>query len=306
VSTFVNIDTRPNSNAVTISEQLTSEIADNIMAASDWIGSQGRRSCQGQLPAYVVCHIRNWFGNFSDLLTAANPRCHREIGSETTVMFRKGAAVAAMAISALCISAGTATADPTQETPDVHFQANVVDRSVVLTMDAGALAVGDGHLQFIDRSGTSVATLPLTYVHGGSAMPIAAQLDGDTVTLTPSIDPADARPISAATAQEIDALSHPNYNAALGNFSMSMMAAATVGSLLGSAIGGGIGCVAGGIVGGATGGVVSIGLLAVPAAIGGCLITGAALAGMGAVAGTVIVGVPALIAAGIQFWNDTH
>lgn len=221
-------------------------------------------------------------------------------------MFRKGAAVAAMAISALCISAGTATADPTQETPDVHFQANVVDRSVVLTVDAGALTVSDDHLQFIDRSGTSVATLPLTYVHGGSAMPIAAQLDGDTVTLTPSADPADARPISAATAQEIDALSHPNYNAALGNFSMSMMAAATVGSLLGSAIGGGIGCVAGGIVGGATGGVVSIGLLAVPAAIGGCLITGAALAGMGAVAGTVIVGVPALIAAGIQFWNDTH
>lgn len=51
---------------------------------------------------------------------------------------------------------------------------------------------------------------------------------------------------------------------------------------------------------------MSIGLLAVPAAIGCYLITGAALAGMGAVAGTVIVGIPALIAAGIQFWNDTH
>ncbi|MFQ6394267.1 hypothetical protein ACLMAJ_12495 [Nocardia sp. KC 131] len=222
------------------------------------------------------------------------------------MMFRKGAAVAAMAISALGISAGTAAAEPGQQTPDIHFQAEAIDQSVVLTMDAGTLAVGDGHLRFIDRSGVSVATLPLAYVRDGAAMPIAARLAGDTVTLTPSTDPADARTISASTAQEIDALSHPNYNAALGNFSMSMMAAATVGSLLGSAIGGGIGCVAGGIVGGATGGVVSIGLLAIPAAIGGCLITGAALAGIGAVAGTVIVGVPALIAAGTQFWNDTH
>ncbi|MGO4617465.1 hypothetical protein AB4305_24180 [Nocardia sp. 2YAB30] len=222
------------------------------------------------------------------------------------MMFGKGAAVAAMVISALSISAGTAAADPVQDTPDVHFQANVVDRSVVLTMDAGALTVSDNHLQFLDRHGASVATLPLTYVRGGNAMPIAAQLDGDTVTLTPSNDPADASPLSGSTAQEIDALSHPNFNAALGNFSMSMMAAATVGSLLGSAIGGGIGCVAGGVVGGATGGVVSIGLLAIPAAIGGCLVTGAALAAIGAVAGTVIVGIPALIAAGAQFWNDTH
>ncbi|MEU7767814.1 hypothetical protein AB0B25_22175 [Nocardia sp. NPDC049190] len=222
------------------------------------------------------------------------------------MIFRKSAAVAAMVISALGITAGYAGADPAQESPDIHFQANAIDRSVVVTMDAGSLAVDDNHLRFIDRHDAVVASLPLTYIRGGNAMPIVAQLDGDTVTLTPSTDPAAAQPVSPATAQEIDALSHPNLNAALGNFSMSMMAAVTVGSLLGSAIGAGIGCVAGGVVGGAAGGVVTIGLLAIPAAIGGCLITGAALAAMGAVVGTILLGIPALIAAGAQFWNDTH
>ncbi|BCK56003.1 hypothetical protein [Nocardia wallacei] len=222
------------------------------------------------------------------------------------MMLRTGAAIAAMVVSALGITAGTAAAHPAPETPDIHFQATVVDHSVVLTADAGTLSVADEHLRFVDRHGATVATLPLAYLRGGSALPIAAHAEGDTVTLTPSTDPAAAYPPGAATAQEIDALSHPNYNAALGNFSMSMMAAATVGSLLGSTVGAGIGCVAGGIVGGATGGVVSIGLLAVPAAIGGCLVTGAALAAMGAVVGTIVVGIPALIAAGAQFWNDTH
>ncbi|WP_227983685.1 hypothetical protein [Nocardia spumae] len=223
------------------------------------------------------------------------------------MMLRNGVAVAALVVSALGISAGSAAADPAAPTTsDIHFQANAIGRSVVLAVDTGAVAVHDNHLEFIDRHGATVASLPLAYRHEGRVLPIAAQVDGDRVTLTAETDPAASRPLPAATAQEIDALSHPNFNAAFGNFSMEMMAAATVGSLLGSTVGAGIGCVAGGIVGGAAGGVVTIGVLAVPGAIGGCLVTGAALAAMGAVVGTIVVGVPALIAAGAQFWNDTH
>lgn len=222
------------------------------------------------------------------------------------MMFRTGAALAALVISALGISAGTASADPVAPASDIHFEAHAVGRSVVLAMDTGAVAVNDDHLRLLDRNGATVAALPLAYVRDGQALPIAAQVEGNRVTLTAETDPAASRPLPPATAKEIDALSHPNFNAALGNFSMSMMAAATVGSLLGSTVGAGIGCVAGGIVGGAAGGVVTIGVLAVPGAIGGCLVTGAALAAMGAVVGTIVVGIPALIAAGAQFWNDTH
>lgn len=220
--------------------------------------------------------------------------------------FRMGAAFAALVVSTVIASTGTASADPATAGPDIHFQAHAVNGSVVLDMDAGSVTVADNHLHFIDRNGAEVAALPLVYRHDGTQLPIAAHVAGNSVELTAVTDPAAARPADAATAQEIDALSHPNFNAAFGNFSMEMMAAATVGSLLGSTVGAGIGCVAGGIVGGAAGGVVTIGVLAVPGAIGGCLVTGAALAAMGAVVGTIVVGVPALIAAGAQFWNDTH
>ncbi len=220
--------------------------------------------------------------------------------------FRIGAALTTLAVSTLVASAGIASADPVVAEPDIHFQAHAVNRSVVLDMDAGSVTVADNHLHFLDRNGTEVAALPLAYTHNGTQMPIAAHVAGKSVELTAATDAATARPTDPATAQEIDALSHPNFNAAFGNFSMEMMAAATVGSLLGSTVGAGIGCVAGGIVGGAAGGVVTIGVLAIPGAIGGCLVTGAALAAMGAVVGTIVVGVPALIAAGAQFWNDTH
>lgn len=215
-------------------------------------------------------------------------------------------AVSAMIISALAISAGTSTAAPAPAAPDLHFQAKTIGRSMVLTTDVGSPAVRDNQLQLLDRNGTSVAAVPLAYIRHGKQMPIAAHLDGNTVTLTPGTDPASARPVEPAIAKQIDALSHPNFNAALGNFSMSMMAAATTGSLLGTAVGASVGCVAGGIVGGLAGGVVSVGLLALPGVIGGCLVTGAALGAMGAMAGTIIVGLPVLIAAGTAFWNDTH
>ncbi|RMI28479.1 hypothetical protein [Nocardia stercoris] len=219
---------------------------------------------------------------------------------------RTGAALAAMTISTLGITAGTAAAEPVADTPDIHFQAVPNGRSVVLTADAGTLTVADNHLQFVDRSGTTVATLPLAYLRGGDELPIAAQVEANTVTLTPSTDPADARPAEASTIADIDAMADPNFNASVGNFSMEMMASASVGSLLGSVVGGVVGCVAGGIAGGAAGGVVTLGVLALPGAVGGCLVTGAALAGIGATVGVAVTGIPTLIAGGTQFWNSTH
>ncbi|WP_040792668.1 hypothetical protein [Nocardia paucivorans] len=228
------------------------------------------------------------------------------------MVFRKGAAVAALLISALGITAGTAAAEPAQDTPDLRFRGTIVDGSVVLDMEAGSVAVTDDHLRFIDRHGSAVASLPLTYIRGGAALPITARLDGDdSVTLTAITDPAAARPIDPAIAAEIEEITDigeitDDSKDAMNDFSMALMTATSVGSLLGTAIGGGIGCVAGGIIGAVTGTVVTIGLLAIPGAIGGCIVTGAALAAIGAVAGTVLIGLPALLAAGTQFWNDTH
>ncbi|MGW4354920.1 hypothetical protein ACWELJ_22830 [Nocardia sp. NPDC004582] len=220
---------------------------------------------------------------------------------------RSAAVVAAMVVAALGSTAGTVLAAPASTSPEFQFQGTVVGQSVEVKVDAGALAIDDGHVLFRDSRGATVASLPLAYRKDGATLPITAQLDGTKVTLTPATDPAAVRPVNAQTRNELDQLAHPDgFAGSLGTFSQEVMTATAVGVLLGSAIGLAVGCIGGGIVGGVTGGVVSIGVLALPGAIGGCLVTGAALAAIGAVVGTVAIGIPVLAAAAAQFWNSTH
>ncbi|MFI1915975.1 hypothetical protein [Nocardia sp. NPDC020380] len=229
--------------------------------------------------------------------------------------FRNIAATATIAIAALSITAVTAntasadTGNPSVTTdiaPGIHYQANLVDHSVVLTTDAGSMAVKDNQFQIVDNSGATVATLPMTYQNDGKTYPIAAQIDGNTATLTPNTDPAAGQPITpdTPTIKDIDATANPNFNQALSNLSSAVTVGVAVGSLIGTAIGAGIGCIAGGAILGAGATVATIGTLTVPGAIGGCLVTGAAAGAIGAVAGTIIVGGPVVAAALFQFASD--
>ncbi|WP_280407176.1 hypothetical protein [Nocardia brasiliensis] len=54
-------------------------------------------------------------------------------------------------------------------------------------------------------------------------------------------------------------------------------------------------------MGGPAAAVPTIGVLAVPGFLGGCLVTGAAAAPIGAIIGTIVLGVPAAVIGGLLF-----
>lgn len=232
--------------------------------------------------------------------------------------FRSIAAIAVFAAAALSVTSVTANmayaqSDTTSNSsvttdiaPGIHYNASLVDHSVVISTDLGSLAAKDNQLQFIDGAGKAVVALPLSYQLAGKTFPIAAQINGNTATLTPNTDPAAATPAVSdiPVATEIDATANPNFNQALSNLSSEVSIGVAVGSLIGTAIGAGLGCIAGGLLVGAGAGAVTIGTLAVPAAIGGCLVTGAALGAIGAVAGTIFVGGPVVAVALFQFASE--
>lgn len=227
-------------------------------------------------------------------------------------------AVTAFAITAVVTTSSIASAAPepavpppastleTEILPGIHYTANIVDTSVVLTTDAGSLTTQGNQFQVLDTTGKLVAGFPLTYYRDGKEWPIAAQIDGRRATLTPSTEPETATPLEDAalplqpTALDVQS---PEFTAAIVNFGTEVALGVGIGSLIGTAIGAGIGCIAGGALVGTAVAVPTIGTLAVPGFLGGCLVTGAAAGAIGAVAGTIIVGGPVAVASALQFYN---
>lgn len=227
--------------------------------------------------------------------------------------FSKIAATSALVIAAMSITYGTANAAPAAQTPDnstvstqvlpgIHYKASVVDHSVVVTTDAGSLTTRGGQFQILDGAGKMVAGVPLTYQIDGKNWPIAAKVDGNTASLTPILPPNAA----SLRLHQVDATANPNFNQALTNLSGEVSTGVAIGSLVGTAIGAGVGCVMGGAAAATAGAAITVGTMAIPAGVGGCLVTGAALGAIGAVAGTVVVGGPVAVASAVQFVNDLN
>lgn len=223
---------------------------------------------------------------------------------------------ATMIMLALC--SGTAAANPAPyhgdpSAPDTSiasgfdYTARVVERSVVLTTAAGALTVQGDQFRVLDDAGNPVAGIPLTYLRDGMDWPIMAHIEGRTATLTPSTDPADARPSATEPMlKDIDAAADAKFDMAMLNALTQLSFGVTMGTLIGTAIGAGIGCIAGGAVVGAAAGVPTVGVLAIPGFLGGCLATAAVTGPIGGMIGTIVVGVPTAIAVGIQFYNTMN
>ncbi|MBF6330578.1 hypothetical protein [Nocardia transvalensis] len=206
--------------------------------------------------------------------------------------FRKIAATSALVIAALGVSAGTSYAQPAAVgNPDIHYTATVVDKSVVVHTDAGSLTTEGDQFQVRDNLGNVVAGFPLNYLKDGLSFPIAAEIDGNEATLTPSTDPAAAHPAPmlhpAASRQALDD--------AISTAGTEFGIATSLGTLIGTVIGLAGGCVLGAFVG--------TPFLVIPGWIGGCL-TGAAVgAPLGAAAGLVTVGGIAGVAIAIEYFS---
>ncbi|MFI5784042.1 hypothetical protein [Nocardia sp. NPDC051570] len=220
----------------------------------------------------------------------------RKITSYTTVV--------ALALGVLSFTMPVSDAAPAQPNPvpvtrtdlapGIHWTADRVDNSVVVKIDAGSLAARDGQFQVLDAAGTVVAGLPLSYGMNGLEFPIAATIDGNTATLTPSTDPATATPVRML--QPVDAQS--DFDSALSAAGTQFGLAVGVGALIGTIVGGIGGCVLGAIVPAAL-----LTPIFFPGWIGGCLAGAAAGVALGAAAGTVLLGLPVGIASAIQFFQ---
>lgn len=208
---------------------------------------------------------------------------------------RKFAATSALVIAALGISTGTGSAAPAApESADIHYTANVVDRSVVVKTDGGSLTTEGGQFQVRDVSGKVVGGFPLSYQHDGLEFPIAAQIAGNQATLTPSTDRAAAHPAPMLH----DVASRDDLDSAMQSAINEMTMATSVGTLIGTAIGLAGGCVLGAAVG--------TPFLVLPGWIGGCL-TGAALgAPLGAAAGLVTVGGVSGVLVAIEYFQRVN
>ncbi|MBF6329963.1 hypothetical protein IU452_15685 [Nocardia transvalensis] len=196
-----------------------------------------------------------------------------------------------------------AGADAQAPGPEMHYSAEISGNSVVLHTDTGSLSVVDGQLRILDPTGVVVGGIPLNYQRDGKRWPIAASVHDTTAQLTPSTDPGQATPAPPPPGLDPES---DTFNDALSHFSTQVGVGAALGGLIGTVIGAGVGCLAGGLVAGATAAVPTVGVLAIPGFLGGCLVTAAAAAAIGGVAGTIAVGVPVAIAAGILFFNTVN
>ncbi|MGW2663315.1 ammonium transporter [Nocardia tengchongensis] len=214
--------------------------------------------------------------------------------------FKKFAATSALAIAAVGVSAGTAYAAPAAAPEGIHWDTKIDGASVVLKTDAGSLTTDNGQFQVRAADGAVVTSFPLNFVTGDVAHPVAAQIDGNTATFTPNLDPAAAFPAPALPAPALhDVASQADQDSAMSAAVNQFGLSTSMGTLLGTLIGGVAGCALG-AAGGALAGVV---IMSVPTGIAGCVAGAAIGIPLGAASGLVLTGVPAAIAVGIGLYN---
>ncbi|MCA2209201.1 MULTISPECIES: hypothetical protein [Nocardia] len=220
---------------------------------------------------------------------------------------RKFAVVAALLTVATGVTAGTVNAAPEQAAP-INYTAEVVDESrAVVTTDAGSLVTEDGAFKIKAADGTTVAATPLTFRLDEFELPIAAEISGNTATLTPQLDPAKAVYKPVALPYEDKAPWKTEYEreqAAWQRLTSTISMGATIGTLVGGLGGAAAGCIAGAALGlVATGALLTLFGLG---PLGGCVAGAAAVGFLGVVAGQLFVTGPVAVAAAIQYFTTIN
>ncbi|MFE7722322.1 hypothetical protein ACFU44_25120 [Nocardia rhizosphaerihabitans] len=225
---------------------------------------------------------------------------------------RKLAVVAALLTMATGVAAGTAVAAPApQAAAPINFTAEEVDGKSVISTDAGSLVVEEGAFKVNAADGTTVAATPLSFRLDDFELPIAAEIAGNTATLTPQLDPAKAVYKPVALPFEDKAPFKSEYDrevAAWSRLTSTISTGAAVGTLVGGLTGGAVGCVLGGIVGATVASATIIGLFGpfLPAAAVGCIGGILAIGALGTLAGQIFITAPVAIGAAIQYFTTIN
>ncbi|MEV0297725.1 hypothetical protein [Nocardia sp. NPDC050710] len=217
---------------------------------------------------------------------------------------------AVLAAAAVGISTGTTAAAPASEPAqqEVHYEvARQGDSAVIRTTDGRLQAVAD-QLVLTDGQGVPVAAVPLTYRMNNTAYPIAARIEGDTATLTPS--QRDGVPVADVAASEIVSASQvaesftPRDQSALGVLAQRLTIGGAVSAIIGAVLGGGVGCLVGAAAGATLASpVIALLLPWVGAAIAGCVMGAATLGAVGSMVGLITVGGPIALFSAFQYFS---
>ncbi|MFD0362062.1 hypothetical protein ACFQZZ_11490 [Nocardia sp. GCM10030253] len=226
------------------------------------------------------------------------------------MLMRKFAATSALLIAATGVTAGTVNAAPAADAP-INFTAKTTETSSIVTTDAGSIVVEDDALKIKAANGTVVAGTPLKLRIDEFEFPIAADIAGNTATLTPQIDPAKAVYKPVALPFEDKAPWKSEYDrevAAFNRLKDTIGMGASIGTLVGGLGGGAVGCVLGGIVGATVAAATIVGLFGpfLPAAAVGCIGGIIAVGALGALAGQIFITAPVAIGAAIQYFTTIN
>jgi hypothetical protein len=227
------------------------------------------------------------------------------------MLVKKFTATSALLIAALGIASGSAHADTPHAPAPVGFTAQAIGNQSVVTTDSGTMVVEDDVFEIKAADGTVLAGTPLKFRLDDFELPIAAEISGNTATLTPILDPARAVYRPVALPYEESAPWKTPYDREVAAFTRlkdTIATGASVGTLVGGLGGAGLGCVLGGIAGATVAAATIVGLFGpfIPAAVIGCLGGIVAVGALGTVAGQLVVTAPVAIGALIQYFTTIN
>ncbi|MTE12134.1 hypothetical protein [Nocardia aurantiaca] len=221
---------------------------------------------------------------------------------------KKFAAVSALVVAAVGVTAGTVNAAPAaDDNGAINYAVTTTDTSSILRTDAGSLVNDNGNLEIKAANGTVVAKMPLSFRVDDFEFPIAAEIADHTATLTPQYDMDHAVYKPVALPYEDQAPWKSDYDreqAAWNRMKDTISTGATIGTLVGGIGGAAVGCVAGVAAGlvatGALAGLFGLGPL------GGCVLGASAVGFLGTLAGQILITAPVAIAAAIQYFSTIN
>ncbi len=215
---------------------------------------------------------------------------------------------AVLLITAMTFGHATADATPTDA---VSYRADTTSTATVITTDSGSMAAENGIFTIRAADGSVLAGAELSFRVDDFVFPIAADIAGDTATLTPRFDLAHATYRPVALPYEDKAPWKNEYDreqAAWSRMTSTISMGATIGTLTGGLAGAAVGCVLGGIAGATVAAATIVGLFGpfVPAAAVGCLGGIVAVGALGTVAGQLLVTGPVAIMAAAQYFTTIN
>ncbi|MEU2257599.1 hypothetical protein [Nocardia xishanensis] len=225
----------------------------------------------------------------------------------------KFAIAAAFMTSAVGIAAGTSSAAPLADDAPaaIDYTAKTTETSSIVSIDEGSLVVEDNVLKIKAADGVVVAGTPLTLRIDEFEFPVAADISGRTVTMTPqiSMDKAVYKPVALPFEDKAPWKSeYDREKDAWSRMTSTISMGATIATLVGGLGGAAVGCVLGGIIGGAAVGGTIVGLLGpfLPAAAVGCVAGAVVMGPVGAIAGQIFITAPVAIGAAIQYFTTIN